>query len=79
MASPSGPCDRDGTGDHLKERIMPLNILVPVAGTDISRRPRNRIALARACNADDGSSNVANAGTSKPGRPRERRHEQAIL
>jgi K+:H+ antiporter len=72
-----------GQGDHLKAPDgCRLNILVPVAGTDISRRAAEvAIALARACECSMTALYVANTGANakRRGSPRERRHEQAIL
>jgi Kef-type K+ transport system membrane component KefB/nucleotide-binding universal stress UspA family protein len=72
-----------GQGDHLKapDRSR-LNILVPVAGTDVSRRAAEvAIELARACDCPMTALYVANTGANakRRGRARERRHEQAIL
>ena len=72
-----------GQGDHLKAPDQGrFDILVPVAGTDISRRAAEvAIALARACECPMTALYVANTGASakRRGSPRERRHEQAIL
>jgi Kef-type K+ transport system membrane component KefB/nucleotide-binding universal stress UspA family protein len=72
-----------GQGDHLQQPDQcRFNILVPVAGTDISRRAAEvAIALARACECPITVLYVANTGASAKRRPgtRERRHEQAIL
>jgi Kef-type K+ transport system membrane component KefB/nucleotide-binding universal stress UspA family protein len=77
-----------GQGAHLAgpDRCR-FNILVPVAGTDISRRAAEiGIALARACGCPMTALYVANtgagakgAGAKRRGGRRERRHEQAIL
>jgi nucleotide-binding universal stress UspA family protein len=72
-----------GQGDHLKapDRSR-FNILVPVAGTDVSRRAAEvAIELARACDCPMTVLYVANTGAAarRRGRARERRHEQAIL
>jgi Kef-type K+ transport system membrane component KefB/nucleotide-binding universal stress UspA family protein len=72
-----------GQGDHLKEPDRSrFNILVPVAGTDISRRAAEvAVALARVCECPMTALYVANTGASAKRRagPRERRQEQAIL
>jgi Kef-type K+ transport system membrane component KefB/nucleotide-binding universal stress UspA family protein len=72
-----------GQGDHLKEPDRSrFNILVPVAGTDISRRAAEvAITLARACECPMTALYVANTGANAKRRagPRERRQEQAIL
>ena len=72
-----------GQGEHLKapDRCR-FNILVPVAGTDVSRRAAEiAIELARACDCPMTALYVANTGANakRRGRARERRHEQAIL
>ncbi|HEY6257532.1 MAG TPA: cation:proton antiporter [Xanthobacteraceae bacterium] len=70
-----------GQGQHLQQPDQcGFNILVPVAGTDISRRAAElAIELARACDSRLTALYVAN--TSAKGRRRggTRRHEQAIL
>jgi Kef-type K+ transport system membrane component KefB/nucleotide-binding universal stress UspA family protein len=72
-----------GQGEHLKHPDQNrFNILVPIAGTDISRRAAEvAIALARACECPMTALYVANTGgnAKRRGGPRERRHEQAIL
>jgi Kef-type K+ transport system membrane component KefB/nucleotide-binding universal stress UspA family protein len=72
-----------GQGDHLRHPDQcRFNILVPVAGTEISRRAAEiGIALARACEAPITALYVANTGANakRRGVTRERRHEQAIL
>jgi Kef-type K+ transport system membrane component KefB/nucleotide-binding universal stress UspA family protein len=72
-----------GQGDHLKEPGRShFNILVPVAGTDVSRRAAEvAIELARASDCPMTAFYVANTGAAAKGRgrARERRHEQAIL
>jgi nucleotide-binding universal stress UspA family protein len=72
-----------GQGEHLKHPDQSrCNILVPVAGTDISRRAAEvAVELARACACPMTALYVANTGGSakRRGGPRERRHEQAIL
>jgi Kef-type K+ transport system membrane component KefB/nucleotide-binding universal stress UspA family protein len=72
-----------GQGDHLKgpDRSR-FNILVPVAGTELSRRAAEvAVELARACDCPMTALYVANTGTAakRRGRTRERRHERAIL
>jgi nucleotide-binding universal stress UspA family protein len=72
-----------GQGDHLKapDRSR-FNILVPVAGTDVSRRAAEvAVELARACDCPITALYVANTGATakRRGRARERRHERAIL
>jgi Kef-type K+ transport system membrane component KefB len=72
-----------GQGDHLKQPDRcRFNILVPVVGTDVSRRAAEvALALARACECPMTALYVANTGANakRRGGPRERRHEQAIL
>jgi Kef-type K+ transport system membrane component KefB len=72
-----------GQGNHLKEPGRSrFNILVPVAGTDVSRRAAEvAVELARACDCPMTALYVANTGAAakRRGRARERRHEQAIL
>jgi len=72
-----------GQGDHLEQPDeCRFDILVPVAGTDISRRAAEvAIALARACECPITALYVANTGANakRRGGTRERRHEQAIL
>jgi len=72
-----------GQGEHLKQPDQcRFNILVPVAGTEVSRRAAEvAIAIARACECPMTALYVANtgAGAKRRGGPRERRHEQAIL
>jgi nucleotide-binding universal stress UspA family protein len=72
-----------GQGDHLKQPDgSRFNILVPVAGTDVSRRAAEvAVELARACDCPMSALYVANTGAAarRRGRARERRHEQAIL
>jgi nucleotide-binding universal stress UspA family protein len=72
-----------GQGDHLRHPDQcRFNILVPVAGTEVSRRAAEiGIALARACEARITALYVANTGANakRRGVTRERRHEQAIL
>jgi Kef-type K+ transport system membrane component KefB/nucleotide-binding universal stress UspA family protein len=75
-----------GQGDHLKHPDKSrFNILVPVAGTEPSRRAAEiALSLGRVCGCPITALYVANTG-SNAGRPqkrrrmRERRHEQAIL
>jgi Kef-type K+ transport system membrane component KefB/nucleotide-binding universal stress UspA family protein len=72
-----------GNGALLKQgRECPRNILVPVTGTEVSRRAAEMaIALGRACNASVTalyvSSRKANAGRRRP--LRSRRQQQSIL
>jgi Kef-type K+ transport system membrane component KefB/nucleotide-binding universal stress UspA family protein len=72
-----------GQGHHLQEPDRSrFNILLPVAGTDVSRRAAEvAIELARACDCLMTALYVANTGATagRRGRARERRHEQAIL
>jgi Kef-type K+ transport system membrane component KefB/nucleotide-binding universal stress UspA family protein len=71
-----------GQGEHLgRPDRCRFNILVPVAGTDMSRRAAEvAIAIARACECPITALYVANTGNAKrPGGVRERRQEQAIL
>jgi Kef-type K+ transport system membrane component KefB/nucleotide-binding universal stress UspA family protein len=72
-----------GQGEHLKHPDQcRFNILVPVAGTEVSRRAAEvALALARACECPMTALYVANtgAGAKRRGGARERRHEQAIL
>jgi Kef-type K+ transport system membrane component KefB/nucleotide-binding universal stress UspA family protein len=72
-----------GQGEHLAQPDSGrFNILVPVAGTEVSRRAAEvAIALARACECPMTALYVANtgAGARRRGGPRERRQEQAIL
>jgi nucleotide-binding universal stress UspA family protein len=72
-----------GQGDHLKQPDRSrFNILVPVAGTDVSRRAAEvAVELARACDCPMTALYVANTGAAakRRARARERRHEQAIL
>jgi Kef-type K+ transport system membrane component KefB/nucleotide-binding universal stress UspA family protein len=72
-----------GQGDHLTQPDRSrFNILVPVAGTDVSRRAAEvAVELARACDRPMTALYVANTGAAgkRRGRARERRHEQAIL
>jgi Kef-type K+ transport system membrane component KefB/nucleotide-binding universal stress UspA family protein len=72
-----------GQGDHLEQPDRSrFNILVPVAGTDVSRRAAEvAVELARACDCPMTALYVANTGAAakRRGRVRERRHEQAIL
>jgi Kef-type K+ transport system membrane component KefB/nucleotide-binding universal stress UspA family protein len=59
-----------------------FNILVPVAGTEVSRRAAEvAVALARACECPMTALYVANTGANakRRGAPRSRRQEQAIL
>jgi Kef-type K+ transport system membrane component KefB/nucleotide-binding universal stress UspA family protein len=71
-------------GDHLREpQRSPLHILVPVTGTEVSRRAADvAIAIARACDRPITALYVATASGSN-GRKRRsfraRRHEQAIM
>ena len=71
-------------GDHLREpQRSPLHILVPVTGTEVSRRAADvAIAIARACDRTITALYVATAngsnGRKRPGF-RARRHEQAIM
>jgi Kef-type K+ transport system membrane component KefB/nucleotide-binding universal stress UspA family protein len=72
-----------GQGEHLKHPDQcRFNILVPVAGTEVSRRAAEvALAIARACESPMTALYVANtgAGAKRRGGARERRHEQAIL
>jgi nucleotide-binding universal stress UspA family protein len=77
-----------GQRDHLKEPSLNepgrshFNILVPVAGTAVSRRAAEvAVELARACDCPVTALYVANTGAvaKQGGRARERRHERAIL
>jgi nucleotide-binding universal stress UspA family protein len=80
-----------GQGRHLEHPDRSaFNILVPVAGTEISRRAAEiAVALARVCQCPMTALYVANTGaktgtktgtkTRRRAGPRERRHEQAIL
>jgi nucleotide-binding universal stress UspA family protein len=69
-----------GRKDHLKDpEHAPLNILVPVAGTEVSRRAAEvAIALARACKAPVTAIYVSPPKTGNGGQ-RSRRQEQVIL
>ena len=72
-----------GQGHHLKAPDQcRFNILVPVAGTDVSLRAAEvAVELARACASPMTALYVANpsANAKRRGRARARRHEQAIL
>jgi nucleotide-binding universal stress UspA family protein len=72
-----------GQGEQLAEPDRcRFNILVPVAGTEVSRRAAEvAVALARACECPMTALYVANTGASakRRGGPRSRRQEQAIL
>jgi Kef-type K+ transport system membrane component KefB/nucleotide-binding universal stress UspA family protein len=72
-----------GQGEHLDEPDRcRFNILVPVAGTEVSRRAAEvAVALARACECPMTALYVANTGANakRRGGPRTRRQEQAIL
>jgi nucleotide-binding universal stress UspA family protein len=72
-----------GQGDHLRHPDQcRFDILVPVTGTDLSRRAAEiAIALARACGSPMTALYVANtgAGAKRGAGTRERRHAQAIL
>jgi Kef-type K+ transport system membrane component KefB/nucleotide-binding universal stress UspA family protein len=71
-----------GQGEHLgRPDRCRFDILVPVAGTDISRRAAEvATAIARACECPITALYVANTGNAKRrGGVRERRQEQAIL
>jgi nucleotide-binding universal stress UspA family protein len=74
-----------GKGVHLKQpEQSPLEILVPVNGTDVSRRAAEvAIAIARACDCPITALYVANIGGSNGGRKRSgfraRQEEQAII
>ena len=72
-----------GQGDHLKQPDESrFNILVPVAGTDVSRRAAEvAIALGRACECPITALYVANTSSNakRRDRARERGQEQAIL
>jgi Kef-type K+ transport system membrane component KefB/nucleotide-binding universal stress UspA family protein len=72
-----------GQGEHLKHPDQcRFNILVPVAGTEVSRRAAEvALAIARACECPMTALYVANTGAAakRRGGTRERRHEQAIL
>jgi Kef-type K+ transport system membrane component KefB/nucleotide-binding universal stress UspA family protein len=68
-----------GQGDHLERpNDCGFDILVPVAGTDVSRRAAEvAVALARACGATVTALYVANTGAKRRGG--RSRQEQAIL
>ncbi len=72
-----------GQGEHLKQPDRcRFNILVPVAGTEVSRRAAEvAVTIARACECPMTALYVANTGASAKRRRgvRERRQEQAIL
>jgi nucleotide-binding universal stress UspA family protein len=71
-----------GQGEHLRQPDRcRFDILVPVAGTDLSRRAAEvAITIARACECPITALYVANTGNAKRrGGVRERRQEQAIL
>ncbi len=73
-----------GAGWHLEQpEQCPAKILVPVAGTDVSRRAAEvAIAIGRACNATVTVLYVSGTkpnGRGRRGGVRARRHEQAIL
>jgi Kef-type K+ transport system membrane component KefB/nucleotide-binding universal stress UspA family protein len=72
-----------GQGEHLRRPDQcRFNILVPVAGTEVSRRAAEvALAIARAYECPMTALYVANtgAGAKRRGGARERRHEQAIL
>jgi Kef-type K+ transport system membrane component KefB/nucleotide-binding universal stress UspA family protein len=71
-----------GQGEHLwRPDRCRFDILVPVAGTDLSRRAAEiAISIARACECPITALYVANTGNAKRrGGVRERRQEQAIL
>jgi nucleotide-binding universal stress UspA family protein len=72
-----------GQGEHLEQPDQcAFNILVPVAGTEVSRRAAEvAVALARACECPMTALYVANTGANpkRRGGGRERRQEQAIL
>ena len=75
-----------GKGVHLKQpEQSPLHILVPVNGTEVSRRAAEvAIAIARACDCPISALYVANTGGGSAGTPkrrgfRARQQEQAII
>jgi nucleotide-binding universal stress UspA family protein len=70
-----------GRNGHLEDpQHAPLNILVPVAGTDMSRRAAEiAIALGRACKAPVTAIYVAPKTSSGKRARRSRKQEQAIL
>jgi nucleotide-binding universal stress UspA family protein len=66
---------------HLKDpQACPLNILVPVAGTDVSRSAAEiAIEIGRICKASVTALYVTNKAALRSGQRRSRRQEQAIL
>ena len=73
-----------GKGIHLRQpERSPLHILVPVNGTDISRRAAEvALAIAHACNCPVAALYVAHGATDSPGKRRgfrARQQEQAIM
>ena len=73
-----------GKGIHLRQpERSPLHILVPVNGTDVSRRAAEvALAIAHACNCPVAALYVAHGATGSPGKRRgfrARQQEQAIM
>ena len=73
-----------GKGIHLRQpERSPLHILVPVNGTDVSRRAAEvALAIAHACNCPIAALYVAHGATGSPGKRRgfrARQQEQAIM
>jgi Kef-type K+ transport system membrane component KefB/nucleotide-binding universal stress UspA family protein len=73
-----------GKGIHLRQpERSPLHILVPVNGTDVSRRAAEvALAIAHACNCPVAALYVAHGATDRPGKRRgfrARQQEQAIM
>ncbi|MEA2966628.1 MAG: hypothetical protein QOI46_6726 [Alphaproteobacteria bacterium] len=73
-----------GKGIHLRQpERSPLHILVPVNGTDVSRRAAEvALAIAHACNCPVAALYVALGATDRPGKRRgfrARQQEQAIM
>jgi nucleotide-binding universal stress UspA family protein len=73
-----------GKGIHLRQpERSPLHILVPVNGTDVSRRAAEvALAIAHACNCPVAALYVAHGATERPGKRRgfrARQQEQAIM
>ena len=73
-----------GKGIHLRQpERSPLHILVPVNGTDVSRRAAEvALAIAHACNCPVAALYVAHGATDSPGKRRgfrARQQEQAIM
>jgi Kef-type K+ transport system membrane component KefB/nucleotide-binding universal stress UspA family protein len=72
----------NGLGEHLRDpEQSPLDILVPVNGTDVSRRAAEvAISIARACNRPIAALSVSTtAPTRKRARAGARREQQAII